>query len=464
MNTISAEEFKKRYGTQGATKFYQPQQTLLQKAGQQIKGAFKGGLEQAKQGVQQVGQSQGNPLDLVEGVGRVGSGLISAAVSPLAPVVEPTIGAGVKYAADKLSDIPQVQKFAQTGLGKGVERVAENVVNYATIAGTVGGAMKVPKVGTAIKIGTGKMAGKLATQTGKITKSAGKVTENLRGALKDVTPTSERLINHEITQALELTAGDVRNIAKSTGNEVGKFIAEKNLIGENVEATSANLKNYFDQNYAQVRTEVGKVTKTYKRSQVKSYYDALSEVKKQVEGVAGQQKAVVEIENLMNKKDLTLNDVQRAKELVDEHTSLYKATGDVKEGVAKQGLDNLRKDLRKFVEKEVKDNTGADIKELNNNVSTSRSIMDAIKNRETRGLTRQHISLSDVGLFGSGSFLGTPLFGAALVVTKKILQSPSIRLKIAKFIDGLSDAKKAAIAKQMEAGKVPPEIKKAIKP
>lgn len=200
MNTISQEEFKKRYGTQGLQKFFQPPPTFTQKAGQQISGAFKSGIEQAKQGIQQVGQSQGNPLDLVEGVGRVGAGAISAATSPLAPITEPTIGRGVKYVAGKLSDIPQVQKFAQTGLGKGVARTAENVANYATIAGTVGGAMEVPKVGGAIKATT-KQGIKAVGETGS--KAISTVKEKISPTvpleqqfLRDATPAfSKKLIS-----------------------------------------------------------------------------------------------------------------------------------------------------------------------------------------------------------------------------------------------------------------------------
>ncbi len=473
METYSIEEYNKKYGNQGAWSNLpaQPAPGTRPSITETVANAFKGGVNQVKEGFQQAGQGGGNPINLLEGIGKIGSGAVSAAFSPLAPITEPTIGAATKYAADKISDIPAVQKFANTKAGETTARVAGDVANYANIAGAVGGAMEVPKVGTAVKTGTQD-----ALASAKA--AAGEAAAPLKSAVRDIVPTTENVVNHQVTQALDLTASDVKNISKATGNEVGQFLADKNLIGENVPATQGLLKNFFKKNYDLVRTEIGKVTKPYKQTEVPRYTEALMELKKQVKDVPGLQKVNAEVDGLLakagsenkrgnfmpNKKaQITLNDVQRVKELMDDHFNLYKVTGDVKEGVAKEGLSNIRGDLRGFIEKQVEKNTGTDIKELNNNVSTAKSIMGAIEDRSTAGLTRSHLSTGDYGAFIGGTAVGGPVAGAVAVFLKKLYQSPSIKLRIAKYLDTLSDAKKAAIEADLQSGKVPAELQSIAK-
>lgn len=179
MKTVTAEQFKQLYGAQGLAQFSQP--TAQPGAGATIGDAFKSGVDQVKQGASQITNSTGNPLDLVEGVGRIGSGAISAAFSPLAPVTKP-IGQAVNAVADKISDIPAVQKFANTPAGQGTARVAENVANYANIAGTVGGAMEAPKVATGIK----NTAQATATKTGEMVNKGLQPVKNVVQGIKDV--------------------------------------------------------------------------------------------------------------------------------------------------------------------------------------------------------------------------------------------------------------------------------------
>ena len=47
-------------------------------------------------------------------------------------------------------------------------------------------------------------------------------------------------------------------------------------------------------------------------------------------------------------------------------------TGEVGQGVAKEGLANVRKELKDFIESQVAKETGADIRIMNNNVATAK--------------------------------------------------------------------------------------------
>ena len=295
---------------------------------------------------------------------------------------------------------------------------------------------------------------------GGVKNSVEGVKEGVKGVIDDVVPGAERLINHEVTRALNLTQGDARNIHLSTKNEPGRFLADKNLIGKTVEETEKNLGAYFDQNYKQVREEINSVKRPIDPIEIPAYEEALTEILTRVSGKPGLKSVEAEIKGLLDKtkSEIILKDVQRAKELVDSHFELYKVTGDVMSGVEKQGIRNLRNDLKKYIEDTVEKETGADIREMNNNVATSRTLIDTIETRSTRGLTRSHFSLSDITTFFGASMLASPAGGVLAVILKKVYDSPSVKLKVSKWLDGMTDASKERVKASLEKGEIPPEV------
>jgi hypothetical protein len=441
---ITREEFTQKFG-QGI----KPPESK-DGLGGTISSAFKSGVSQAQEGYQQAKQAT-NPLQLLEGGTKLAAGAINTAFSPLAPVTKP-IGQVIDYTGGKIGNISAVQKFAQTKMGENVARGAEDIGNLSTIAGTVAGFKSGPKLTS--------MAEDVSANVGQ---KANKIAQNVKTFSSDVIPSSERIVNTQVTKALDLTQGDVKNISQSTGHEVGQFLAENNLIKENKISTQQAVKDFYQQNYDAVRNEIGKVQKTYKPYQVPRYVETLKEINKKISNTPGLQKVSVEVENLLKKPDIELLDVQRVKELLDEHFNLYKKTGDVGEGVSKAGLDNLRKDIKSFIEKEVKDSTGSDIRKLNNNVATAKGISNAIEERSTAGLTRSNLKIGDLGIFGVGMSMGGPLGGVAAIFAKKLVESPAVQLRIAKYMDSISDTRKAAIAEDLQSGKIPPELKQFIK-
>ena len=304
-----------------------------------------------------------------------------------------------------------------------------------------------------------RVAGEVLDSTGrKIVNAA----EGVRNVAGDVIPSAERVVNFQVSRALDLTQGDLKNIVKSTGNEVGEWLADKNLIMDTKDLTEQAVKETGDNAFAEVRNIIKQVNNTYQPVNIPRYKQALKEIQKQVGNTAGLEDVSKEVKKLLAKKTLNLEDAQRVKELMDEQFSLYKVTGDVKESVAKEGLAKMRTEIKEFIEKEAKDSTGSDIAPLNNDVATARSISQAIVDRSTRGLTRSNLSLGDYGAFGVGSALGSPLFGAAALGAKKIVESPSIKLRFSRWLDKVTDAKKARIARELKKGNVPKEVQSII--
>lgn len=463
METLTADQFKKRYGVMAESQFDLAQKNQDKEASifNEIKDAFTQGVNKVGQGIQEAKPVGGEGVGgLVTGVGKILGGASEAITSPVAPLLSRTLGKAVNYVGDKISNIPAVQKFAQSPAGQATSKVAETVGNYANAAGLVVGA----RTGASAATKVPGLASEAATAVGEaIPKpSLGKTGTSAVNAVKDVIPTTQNLIDHNLARALDLTPGDLSNISKSTGNEVGRWMADNNLIGTNKANTLGLIKSFFTDNYNNVRSEIGKVKDVYDANTVPYYKDTLNALATETQGKLGLEGTTSEITKLLKKEQIILSDIQRVKELLDEHYSLYKVTGDVQSGVAKQGLANVREQIKGFIENEVQQKTGADIRQMNNNVATAKSLADAITTRSPRGLTRAQLTWRDAAIGMGLTYFGSPLLGLAAVATWKIITSPSMRLRFSRFLDGLNDAQKAKVSEAIRDNKLTPEIKKVL--
>lgn len=99
-----------------------------------------GGLQQIKEGLAQGSPTAPNASlgNLFSGTGKILSGASSILTSPLAPLLKP-VSTAMNTVSNAISDIPAVQKFAQTPTGQTTTRVAGDIANYSNAAGTIGG-------------------------------------------------------------------------------------------------------------------------------------------------------------------------------------------------------------------------------------------------------------------------------------------------------------------------------------
>lgn len=147
MKTISATEYQALYGKAGVDAHAGVQPTKPETVGGDVSDAFQGGVNYAKQGYEEA-KTATNPLEKTEAGGKQLVGALGAAFSPLAPVTK-YIGKGVNYLADKISDIPAVQKFAMSKAGANTARVAEDVGNTSALLALRGTGVAKEAVGTA---------------------------------------------------------------------------------------------------------------------------------------------------------------------------------------------------------------------------------------------------------------------------------------------------------------------------
>ena len=277
-------------------------------------------------------------------------------------------------------------------------------------------------------------------------------------------PTPTSITQGQVVKALDLTQGDLQRISATTGNDVTEFITRNNLLKDTPEEIAFALDDVKANTMALVRNEVSAVDTVYKAAEVPRLQDGMRVILQGVDKVTGLEDEAGEIRRLLQQDDYSLSDVQRAKELIDANSSIYSRMGDVRSSSQAKGLDNVRKDLRVFIEDEVsKATSGAtDIRKLNNDVSTAKSISDAIENRATRGLTRQSVTVFDGILGFSAGAAISPEVGLAVFVTKKLSETPSFRIALAKTLSvtPIEDVKR--ISDAMVSNKLTPEVRASI--
>lgn len=241
--------------------------------GNTIKSAFNSGVDQVKQGLN-TGANAQNPGQIFKGVGQLGSGIATGLTSPLAPIGAPItapIGQAVNAVGNKIGENPTVQKFANSRAGQVTSDIAENVANYANIAGTVGGFMEAPAAGAAVKQGVTK-AGEVAGQVGE--KMANKSFEsNINRALpvlkKDVGNLSQKYQNvHTAFSDIAQNKGNI-GLTDNAGNP-----RNPQTFSETVDAQNTRLpqiyKSYTDKLSTVDKTKFDTNIKTSLQDQVKS--------------------------------------------------------------------------------------------------------------------------------------------------------------------------------------------------
>jgi len=277
-------------------------------------------------------------------------------------------------------------------------------------------------------------------------------------------PTPTSITQGQVVKALDLTQGDLQKISATTGNDVTDFITRNNLLKETPEEIAFALDDVKANTMALVRNEVSAVTTVYNPSDVPRLQDGMRVILAGVDKVTGLEDEAAEIRKLVQQDSYSLSDVQRAKELIDAYSSIYSKFGDVKSSSQAAGLDNVRKDLRAFIEDEVSKatNGATDIRKLNNDVSTSKSISDAIEARATRGLTRQSVTVFDGILGFSAGAAISPEVGLAVFVTKKLSETPSFRIALAKTLSITPAQDVKRIADGLTTKNITPETRAAI--
>jgi hypothetical protein len=257
----------------------------------------------------------------------------------------------------------------------------------------------------------------------------------------DIAPKAPGLRDKFVARAFGLSpTTDIANIKKSTGNDIGEFLARYDLIKDTPDETLSALQKFHKTSYNDVRDAVALVDDRFTFAEVPEMEKTIDFLIKDFKGRSSTEftDAAERLAQMKKRGDFDLLEGQEVKAMFDRVESIYKKTGDVREALLAQDKANVVTPLRRFIEARVKEATGIDIRPINNNTQTAKAISDAIELRAGKSDTSSFASLGDLSALGFGSVLN-PAGGVAALGVKKIFESAPMQLRLARFFAGKAD-------------------------
>lgn len=353
--------------------------------------------------------------------------------------------------------------------------------NQVSKFGKIGDFAKIPakkplltKVGQSIQnIGRKLEPVSALFKTAKFVTPSGKTVKNIA---RYIVPTASELSEKKVVQSLDLTAGQVASFKQRTGINPGEYLLSKKIIKNGVEtklldktpdATLQNVAELKTSSYSKLREELFNVPKTYKPTEVPRMEAMLNQIKSELKNITGREDDIVQIQEILDKKEWKLSDVQSAKEMFDDNYNVYKKSGVAKDTQKAEGLANVRNEIKVFIEKEASD-YDIDVRGLNEDVTFAWQLEDSIAKSSTKDLTRKSFGLTDnilaSILLGGTAFGGISIPAAVgIFVTKKVAESPAFRISVAQGLGKLKDNKITQITKQLSDGVLTKENKVILK-
>lgn len=225
----------------------------------------KSGIDQIKQGASTIKSGTASPGQGAEAGLGIESGISSILTSPLAPLFSP-VQKVIQATANKISDIPAVQKFAQSPAGNNTARVATDLSNVGNVAGTITGADQAVKAAPAAidMIGDKVQSGiDLASQGKDIVKAAiqssdEKVSSNIvsdyNKAIKPsvagkTAPGQLDTYNGQVVSAVKSIIANKDNLSFANDNgdiQTGKLPQTRGELADAVAQTKKSIFNQYD--------------------------------------------------------------------------------------------------------------------------------------------------------------------------------------------------------------------------
>lgn len=387
-----------------------PQSIFSKYVGQPMANAFNSGVNQIKTGFQQA-QLGNDPVTALRGALNIGGGAVNATVGALtAPVLNPTLGAGINYMADKTSNSPTLQRFAMSPAGQNVATGAEMLGNTSAIAGAVaGGAEAEPGVTSAVETG------------------AGKVADLAQGAKDAVGNAGESTAGGIMNRVARLTPTDAKTFEKMTGMTQGEYLTKTGNFGDPYKIINNELDKFTSSKNA-VDTALNALPGQYSSAPIKTMAAELynRELRVSSEGAPSPDLANAStfVNKLNNDGGLTMSDINALKRTYERTVKLGYMKDLNTEGVEK--ATNLDSAVRSWQFQKADDLGLKNLPEMNKQTQASKFLIDKLGKQLVGQNGNNAISITDwITLAGKDP---------ALFAAKKIFGSKVVQARFAKLI------------------------------
>ena len=122
---------------------------------------------------------------------------------------------------------------------------------------------------------------------------------------------------------------------------------------------------------------------------VESARKSLQVVYDTIKDVPWLENRLARVESLMSKEKHTLSELDEIKSILDDTKKIYTNAGDVKAWAIMDWLDNVRKDLRKYIEDAATKEWLGNVKMLNNETQIAKWLQDAISRKDSADMARE---------------------------------------------------------------------------
>lgn len=197
--------------------------------------------------------------------------------------------------------------------------------------------------------------------------------------------------NQLITEGVDLASAGMKK--GGTAEDVWKWMIERDMQWSK-EQIIQKLWEHAKKSHA-LKKEVLKQSETLHN--VDSAKKSLEAMYEQVKWIPWLEEKAQRIGELYNKDWLTLSELDEVKSLLDDTINIYTNAGDVRAWALKEWLDNVRKNLRKYIETEADKEGLWNIRLLNNETQVSRSLQDAISRKDSADAAREMLSIFSKG-------------------------------------------------------------------
>lgn len=420
MATYTFEEFMK---LGGATKPDQiksvnseqvPTQDAPKKQGS-ISQAFSSGVGQIKEGYNQAKYAK-NPLQLLEGGVKEAAGVANAAFSPLAPIFKP-IGKAVDYVGDKISENPQVQKFANSPAGLATNRAVEDVANLNTVVGTVAG----------FKAGSGKLGGPI--------KRSSNVIDDIPpggggGATGKVAGLVDKVPENIMQRVARISKAKQAKFEATAGESVGKYLTKRGIFG-NVDEISTKLYDRFSKSKNTADEALATLKGTFDPAPVKTALSELLGRESRVSTPGAPSPILGRVEQLyakLNREGLTMAEINEVKRLFESSVKLDYLKQNLPESVAR--ANNIDDAIRNWQFKQAETLGLKNLPQINRETRLARQLLNDIGQEYAGSAGNNAFSLTDYILLAGGDPTAIATF-----LTKKTLSSKGVQSFIAKKLN-----------------------------
>jgi hypothetical protein len=417
------------------------------RAGERIKGAvtqaqqdFQAGQEMTDNGIITPAGVAKSAGAVVRGVGRTLGTVAGATFAPVLdiPALKSTIESGIEGAlendtvstlAGKAAELAQKYPEASKDL--------EDIVNIATVG--IGKVGEKPVQEFATKVGKKALTAPSELTASIKALSKPKFIKTIADTVQDVKPKAADLRDRTLAKALRLApVEDISVIKQSTGNDIGEFMHRFELVKDTPEETVDALAKFQRQNFDRTRDAIALVDNKFTFQDIPELKDTIDFLKVDLQGRKSPeyQQILTKLNEISAKPEFELLDAQYVKNVFDDVESVYKRTGDVRDAVAAQDKAQTIAPVRRFIEDRVQEvYPEIDIRALNNNVQTSRAIMDAVLKRAPKADTSSFFQLGDLAILGVGN-IQTPGLGYGALFAKKVFESAPLQLRFSRALAG----------------------------